>query len=363
MTRLEELNAVRKMQNLAPLDKLPEGIVEDAPEGEATPNPAAETKPVTPANAPQAPADDKPEVKPEPAKAPVKKPSISDFSEEEILNHLKSKGIALPNAKDETPEEKQAKRDAQKMAWAFANGKISVKEQSSYNAEVADPENTVYREFLKDQKAEDPALTDTEIWDEFQKKYDLDADPNSRQYKTGQRLLNTMFDTLLKEKYPNVFKIDPEYSEYEAGENSRKETEEKITKGAPVYASTIEDIFTKEVAKVDLKYGSDSYSIDVPQEVLDEVKSVFLDPSTAINHVKAGTSKEELQTIIEMTMLHQHKDKIFENAVKQALDKHFKGIKGIPAETENQRPRQIVQSAEQIAGIRATFPNYQPVTN
>lgn len=360
---LATYNAVRQRSGMEPVDKLPDGVNQET-DSEATGEVNKDNDIVDPPIAANTPATNPP-AKEEPKTIPPVQSAKPDLSVEELIALLKEKGHEIDlNPKKETEEEKQARREAEKMAWAYANKKISAKEHAGYNADSVDVHNLYYREYLAEQKAEDSTLTDADIFDEFQTKYGLNAAVDSRQFKTGQKLLDKLGNQLLKEKYPNVFELESNYSQYEAGENSRKDQENKIRQEAPKYKSTIEDIFTKELTSYNLKVGDTDYSIPYPEDAINNLKSHFSDPNEAMKYIQQGLSKDALAMAARMSIIEATLPHLLESFGKQFLDNHKKGIKGISTEISNvHKSNKIKQTSEQIAAIRRFNPSYEPADN
>lgn len=355
---LEQYNATRTRMGMEPVDKLPETV-----NTEVTDNETPVVTNVVPDNVSPVIVDKviTTEKHVEPIATPVaevKKP-VQELSTEEIMEMLKKRGVVIPDSKavEETPEQKATKREQAKMAWAYGNGHITAKDHAAYNADSSNLENLVYRQFLSDQKALDPSLSDAEIMDEFETTYGRKADPNSRQFKTGEKLIEVQGNAILKDKYKSVFDLEENFSKHEASENSRLEKENKIKANAPKYKEAIEDIFSKDLASYSVKVGEDNYTLAFPQDQLDDVKSQLLDPSTALGHIENGTSRDTLVLQAEMQLLKTSLSHLMDSGMKQYLDKHRKGTKGVVTEVnivpgENKPPA--------TEGHKAAFARLQP---
>lgn len=279
-----------------------------------------------------------PEVKKEPLEEKKVAPIEAELTPEQVLAYLKKKGMDISSldeigTKKETAEQIAEKRNSAKLAYAFSKGLITQSRFQSFSADNADINSLVYRQYLQEQKKEDPALSDAEIHQEFQDKYGLSEDATPRQKKRGQAELNVLGNQILRETYKEVYNIDEVYNKYEAQENTRTAEETKLIAETPKYKAHIDNLFEKTLNKfsVKVKIGQEDHSFDlqVPAETLSLVKNSLLKTETAIDNIKAGLSQEALTHTARMLVLDASISQLVGDAVNQALLKKAAGVKGI----------------------------------
>lgn len=279
-----------------------------------------------------------PEVKKE-VIAEKKAPEVkAELTQEEVIEFLKKKGMNISSLdeiapKKETPEQARERRDNAKLAFAFSKGLISQKQFQSYSADNADIQSLVYRQYLQEQKKEDSSLTDSEILDEFEEKYGIKADPTSRKFKRGQAEIEVLGNKILKDSYKEVYSLEDIYSKHEADENARIEEETKLLQETPKYKAHIDKLFAETLTKFPVKLGEDTYDLEVPAEIISEIKGSLLKTETAISNIKAGMDQETLAATARMLVLDASFPHLVETAVKQALLKKQAGVKGIVPST------------------------------
>lgn len=361
---LEQQNIIRQRAGLEPLDKLPESNEVAKVEDTTT----TKTDIVNIATEEVKEEIKSTETEKEVNKKEEDKTIISKkLSKEELLAALKEQGIEINSLDDfkkkETPEDIAQKRESAKLAYALEKQLVTPKEYQSFSADSSNLSNLVYRQYLQQQQKEDPALTDAEILEEFEEKYGLKSEQDSRKYKRGQLELQVIGNQILKETYKGIYSIDPEFDKFEATENSRKAEEKKLFEETPKYKAHIEDIFSKDFKKYSVKIDKENFDIEIPENILSTLKNEFLNTESAISNIKSGYDNDTIKRIAHTRLMMDAFDTIIANAAKQYAEKHEKGTKGVPTDVTTTKTEEKPLTDAQKKARQIVFGDYQTVAN
>lgn len=273
---------------------------------------------------------------------PPATPAEIELDDEKVLNYLQSKkGISatsldeLGKAPEQVDPAKQAEdRENAKLTFGLNKGLFNSKTHEQFILDSSNKQNLVYAHYYQEAKEADNTLTDEEIQTEFSEKYGLNTDPGTRKNKRGQQEIELLADRILRKKYANIYKLDSEFTNYEAQESQKKSDTTKIKAGAPAYKSDVESVFA-ELKKITTKLGeNEEYEVAASDEALTSLKNNFLDPEFASQKILSGYTKEELKEVAYTAFLRHNWPSLVKEIVNQALHAKQKGVKGIvPANT------------------------------
>lgn len=318
---LENINKQRQANGLPPLEKLPgEGGV---PPSEQENDPPPDPPPGTPPTDPPAPGGKPPAAAPD-----------AELDDEKLLAALNKKGIAVGSLADLLPKPDPAKeaekREVAKLSYSLGKGLFSLKEHENYIRERNNPRDLVFAEFYQEAKKEDDTLSNEDIQAEFEEKYGINADPNSRKFKTGAREIGLLADTILKDRYKNIYAADSTFSVYETQEKETQTRNRAVLAKAPAYRKDVDDIFAG-FKKIPISISdTESYEVEFTDEELAPLKALFLDPDTCAKQILGNYTPEGLKQVAYTTLLTQHFKNIFHRGAEQYHFKRQKGTKGIP---------------------------------
>jgi hypothetical protein len=323
---LEAINNMRRIQGLELLTELPK---DESDSGGETPEQIEAKRVAAEAEAAR--------IEAEKNKKPDANTEENELSDEELLKLLGKRGITAvsiealktpPTPPD--PAKVAEQREADELAYALSKGLFNKKDYDSFLHDSQDPQDLVYAQYHAEAKAEDKDLTDEDIQAEFLSKFGLDAEPGTRKHKRGIKEINTIAESLLKQKYGKIYDAKSAFSTHEKDVLTTKETDTKVSVGVPVYKKDVEDIFT-DLKKIPFKF-SDTESVDIPvmQEYLDELKDAFLKPEHAKNKILSGYKKETLKEEVFAAFLYKNFPYLAKEIANQHLLKHSAGTKGIP---------------------------------
>ena len=293
---LDKVNEQRKLDNLEPLDKLPEAAEKVIP----------------------APLDDT-----------TIFAELSKKLGREITSYedLAPKTITVTAPTEAEFEKQKEDRDNKKISWALDNGKVSKKKYEGFIKDAGNPESLVYKEFLQTRKAANADADENEIKEEFE----------TLKTSMGEGVVRKMGEAILQQQYPEIFGIDNEYSSYE---NSQKQTAEftgKLQKEAPAYIALNNKTIDNFVAKgidIELPGAEGAAPIKLnykPNKETAEALRTFLSSDEKVKSaVSGGYKAEEVTTVIEKALVNMDiqgfAKQIYEQSVfdKEAL------VRGIP---------------------------------
>lgn len=269
--------------------------------------------------------------------------------------------------KEPTADEIEAakeQRENDKIAYALKNGKISKKQYESFIADAKDPQGLVFAQYVKEQKELDPTLTVDGIKTEFEIKFGLDEEEGSRKHKRGLKEIGILAETILKQNYDNIYKIDSEYNAYENEQLTQKQISEKLISDAPNYKRTVEEVY-EGLKKLPIKMANgDSYEVEMPDDVINALKQRELNTEYAANQIKKGYTKEDKSLSAQLTMIYENLPTIIQSVADKINAKRQAGSKGIPPiDGNNPVPTLKKLTPEQEESRKRIYGDNMPVAN
>lgn len=235
---------------------------------------------------------------------------VSDLSELVKKSEIKT---------EPTEEEKQAaaqQRENEKIAYALQKGIFSKKELEDFISDSKNITELVYKQYYQQQKEADPELTDADIRSEFEDRYFLDKDENSRHYKRGQEELKLLANNLLNSRYGKIINFDNEYNQIEQSNLSQKQIQQKIQSEAPRYKKDVDAVYDS-IKTIPITAKGKTYNVEVPAEILEANKQLMLANDYASEQIKNGWSKEVLRKIAETAIIQESLSLLVEKVADQ----------------------------------------------
>lgn len=304
--------------------------------------------------------------------APAANTIETELDDEKILAYFKNKKgkeitsleELLNPKKEQTEEEKQAekeKRDSNKFAFGLQKGIFSKKELESFISDTANPQGLVFAAYAANQKLLDPELTDEEIKDEFEDKFSLNEEVDSRKHKAGQLLLNNIAGKLINDRHSKILNLENDYTAFESSTANQNAQTAKIQSQTPIYQRDVEQI-RSEVGKISLKMANDEvFETTLPESIVNETISKLLAPEQIERQINKGWTKEEIKQVAQTTAILQNLPTIMqEYADKQVLKKQA-GLRGIPP--NNERRGRIIPEGELSENQKKAQDHYKSVLN
>lgn len=272
-----------------------------------------------------------------------KKPEIieAELDDEKVLAYIKNKKGKEVSSLDEflnpkkelTPEEIKAQaeqRDANKIAYGLSKGIFTKNHLEEFITDTKNPKDLVFAAYAADQKAKDADLTDAEIEEEFEEKFGLNEDKESRKFKAGQNLINIIADNIISKKHSKILNLDTDFTSHETAQLQQKELEAKILTQAPIYKKEIEEV-RKEIKSISIPISKDeNFETELDDDVVEEIISQMLDNKYSETQIRNGWNKDAIKQVAQTTGIIKQLPKILKAyADKIVLDKQA-GIRGIP---------------------------------
>ena len=262
--------------------------------------------------------------------------SLDDF-----LNPKESK---KEPTKEELEKEKE-NRESSKIAFGLQKNIVSKKDYEGYIADAKNPVELVFKQYLEEQLTEDDSLDAKYVRDEFNTKYGLDREDGSREKKRGLKEIGVLAENIIKATYPNVFKLENEYSKFENDQKNQSEYKQNITSKAPQYKKDVEDAFN-DVKTIKVKFSEkEEYSVEIDDEIINEYKSQFLNEDYAEKMIANGWTKELIEQTAKNAVIVQNLENIVKGVSERVLLKREKGLKGVQPNKEF-APRKVLSESE-----------------
>lgn len=267
-------------------------------------------------------------------------PPLPELTDEQLLEIASKKAgrkitswDELKTKPEEVDKEKAAElREADKLSFGLQKGLFNKKQYEGFVEDSRNPIAVVYAAELHDAKSDDPNWDEEkekEFKEEFDLKFGLNLDKSSAKFKRGQRQLNIIAETLLKNTYAPIYNLESEYSRYESEKATQAANKQKILEAAPVYKKEIEEVVAS-LATVEIPFGTDEkYTVKVPQEIRDSIHEVLMDKEFVASQILKGYKKEEIAQIATNMVVSQNFPLLAHEAAKQYREKHEKGVRGI----------------------------------
>lgn len=299
----------------------------------------------------------------------------SDLDDEKVLAYLKNKKgkelsslEELLNPKKELTEEEKAelaeKRDAEKFAFGLSKGLFSKKQLEEFITDTKNPKDLVYARYYQDQKEKDPDLTDDDIKEEFEEKFSLNEETDSRKYKVGQNLLNNIADNIISKKHSKILNLENEYSVYEQAQSKQKESESRILSQAPLYKRDVEQI-RSDIKKVSIPISDkEIFEVELDSEIVDGIISKMLDADYSAHQISKGWDKESIKQVAKTTAIVESLPRIIKKYSDEQILKNQAGIRGvIPNKERGVRQQEGELTERQKQALNYAFPQEQTVAN
>jgi hypothetical protein len=330
---LEVVNKVRQMQGMEPLTELPKDVENPAAtptaeeiEAKRIADEATATIATAAAEAEKKKNQDKP--------TPDADPELSD---DQLIKLLAKKGITVASVEElkkpaapPDPAKEAELREANELAYGLQKGLFNKKDYDGFVHDSQSPQDFVYAQYHAEAKADDPELTDEDIQSEFLSKYGLDAEPGTRKHKRGTKEINTIAESLLKQKYGKIYEAKSSFSSHEKETTTAAQDEAKVVAESPTYQKDVDEIFTS-LKKIPVKFSdTESVEVDAIEESLNAFKVAVLKPEFVKKKILAGYTKEQLKEEIFAGFLYKNFPAIAQQVANQHLLKHSAGTKGIP---------------------------------
>jgi len=227
-------------------------------------------------------------------------------------------------------EAKKDKRENDKIAYGLTSNKFTKKLYEKFISDTKNAKDLVLNQYTSEQKAIDPELSDDEIISEFNSKFGLDQDEDSRQYKRGIKELGLLSETILKQNYGSILDIDKEFDTYEAAQLTAKELKDKILTQAPIYKQDVESIY-EGLKSISIPFGEDkTYNVTIPNALVNALKEVELGTDYAAEQIKNGYDKEGKANTARMGLIINNLPFIIQSIADQINSGRAAGTRGIP---------------------------------
>lgn len=271
-------------------------------------------------------------------------PIETELDDEKILAYFKSKkgkeitslDDFLNPKKELTPEEiiaEKEKREDSKLAFGLQQGIFTKKELEQYVTDSKNPKDLVFAAYAKSQKETDPELKDEEIESEFEDKFGLDEEVDSRKYKAGQLLLNNIAAKLINDKHSKILNLESNYAAFENSTTQQKATQAKIESQTPIYKRDVEQI-RSEVGIIKIQVGKDEFfETTISEGVVNNVMSKMLEKEEVEKRVNNGWSKENLKQLAQTTGIIQDLPNIMKKYADAQVLKNQAGTRGVSPDT------------------------------
>lgn len=284
------------------------------------------------------------------------------FGVTDLADMVKKSDIkAEPTA--EEVEAKKDKRENDKVAYALSNGKFTKKQYEKYIADTSNPQALVLAQYTTEQKAIDPELSDEEILSEFNSKFGLDNETDSRQHKRGLKEIGLLAEIILNQNYKSIIGIDSEFDAHETEQLTANQIKAKVIAEAPAYKQDVEAIY-ESLKTITIPFGTDkSYSVALPQLLIDALKEKELVTEYAESQIKGGYTKEDKANTARMALIFNNLPMVIQSIADQINEGRVAGAKGIPALNGEKVPEPKKLTSAQQAAVDRIYGKEMPIAN
>jgi hypothetical protein len=262
---------------------------------------------------------------------------------------IKSVEEFLSPKKEDTEEDIEAlkeKREADKISYGLSKGLVTKKQYEGFISDIKNPVELVFKQYLEEQLSEDADLDESDVRSEFDYKFGLDRDEDSREYKRGMKEINLLSESIIKATYPEVFKLESEYSKIENEQKQANEHKKVVLSKAPQYKSDVEDVF-KNTKSIRVKFSeTEEHEVHIDDSILSTYKNDMLNEQYAESKISKGWTKEEIQTNLNAAIILDNFNEIVKAVTDSVLLKREKGLKGVMP-NKNFTPRKALTPEEQ----------------
>lgn len=262
--------------------------------------------------------------------------TVAELTDDAVLKFLQKKGITANSFDELVPKVVEdpvllaEQRESNILTYGLSKGKFNKKKYENFVRDNSNAQDLVFQQFYAESKEADKELSDEDINLEFAAKFGLDTEPGTRKHKRGQQEINLLATQILQNKYKDIYSTEQEYNQYENSQKQQAEKRKKIEAGAPVYKDTLDRVFLK-LKKISAQVSPDeTYEIQAMDESLNSIRALMTTPEWASEKIINGYTEEELQEIAYTRFLRDNLPFIIMETNKQALQKHQKGLRGIP---------------------------------
>ncbi len=274
--------------------------------------------------------------------------------------------------KDPTPEEIEAekeKRENDKIAYALKNNKVSKAQYEKFIKDSSNAEGLVYAQFKKEQMELDSTLSDTDVRAEFEAKFGLDSEEGSRKYKRGMKEIGLLAESILKQSYANIYKLDAEYDSYETEQLTQKQINDNLVSQAPVYKQEVEEIYSS-LKKMSFNLGKDGtgneageFEVEFPDAVINALKEKELAPDFVASEIKRGYKKEQKASTSKLALIIENLPSILLSVAEKYHAKKVAGSKGIPPIDGQHTPPPVKKMTPEQEAARNRILGIEQVAN
>lgn len=234
-----------------------------------------------------------------------------------------------PKAEEIDEEKAKEDREADKLSWAFKNKKFKQKDYENFITVSKDPKKLVYELRLQAALKDDPTLDEKVFQEEFDEEFGLDQKPETRRYKNGQETLTQIANSVLKSSFAPIYTLDQEYTQHEKLQNQKREREQKIKEGAPIFKQNL-DKLKSELKKIPVTVSeSESYEVEALDDSINRVIAMMSNPDWAENKILQGYTYEDLKNVARTTVIAENFPMLAKEVAKQYALKNAAGTKGI----------------------------------
>lgn len=284
------------------------------------------------------------------------------FGVTDLADMVKKSEIKVELTEEEIEAAKD-KRENDKVAYALSNGKFTKKQYEKYIADTSNPQALVLAQYTTEQKEIDPELSDDEILSEFNSKFGLDNDTDSRQYKRGVKEIGLLAEIILNQNYKSIIGIDQEFSAHENEQLTTRQINEKVMAQAPVYKQDVEDIY-EGLKTITIPFGADkSYTVALPQLLIDALKEKELVTDYAAEQIKGGYTKEDKASTARMALIFNNLPMVIQSIADQINESRIAGAKGIPVLGGQAAAEPKKLTAAQQSAVDRIYGRELPVAN
>jgi hypothetical protein len=349
--KLERHNLQRKELGLEPVASLPG---EPAPQQQQQAPPQQEPQEQPQSQAPPAP---KAKTEPTPPATPAAQ-AEPELNDEIVKRYLEGKGVKvtsfeelLPKPKEPTAEELEQQRqvrEARKLSFGIENGYYKKEQYDDFVRATGNPVDLAFASYKEQALAEDSTLTEFEIKEEFEEKFGLNAEKDSRKFKTGQKEIKVMADSILKSKFGKFYEADADFETYDSQKAEEKKRHDKILSLTPTYKADVKKAAdklrkTKNYIRENWD-NADEQGFEVEFEYSDQeinkAMNILLDPKFASIQIERGWTEEGIAEIINTALIRNNLPRILS---KSAKDFHSSKLLEKNKDRQGVRPQRDLQ--------------------
>lgn len=309
-------------------------------------------------------------------KEKVVAPIEFELDDEKILAYLKNKkgkeitsldeliNPAQPLTEDQKKEATE-KREARKFAFGLETGLFSKKQLEEFITDTKNPSELVFAAYKADQVSKDPNISDEEIMTEFNDRFGLEIeDKESRQYITGQNLLNKIASGLIKEKHSKILNLDNDYSAHESNQSKQSEIDNKVQRNTPLYNSDLQKV-KSDIKKVSIQLeGNETFDTELDDAVINEITSEMQSSNYSKRLIEEGWNIDNMKQVAQTSAIIKSLPQILKKYADAQVLKNQAGVKGIiPNGKQGARERAEVVLTEDQKKALAYFDEKASLAN